>query len=53
MKHNIINEEKLEQLYWDFLDEKNKKERSERDVFKGKVRWFVHQSCYSKDKEID
>lgn len=53
MKHNLIDEDKLEQLYWNFLDEKNLKNRSERDIFKGKVRWFVHQSCHSKDKEID
>lgn len=36
-----LDEEMLEQLYWEFDAERNKKNRSERDIFKGKMRYFA------------
>lgn len=36
-----LDEDALERLYWDFDDQVKKKNLSERDVFKNKVRWFV------------
>lgn len=35
------NEEVLEQLYWEFDSARNAGARSERDIFKGMVRWFA------------
>lgn len=37
-----LNEEMLEQMYWEFDTERNKGTRSERDVFKGKMRFFAN-----------
>jgi hypothetical protein len=36
-----LNEELLEQLYWEFDSERKRGNRSERDVFKGKMRHFA------------
>lgn len=36
-----LNEDLLEQLYWQFDDERKRGNRSERDIFKGKMRFFA------------
>ena len=43
-------EEVLEQLYWEFDTQIKEGKRSERDIFKGKVRWFAN---YVLDKYLD
>lgn len=36
-----LNEDLLEQLYWEFDTERNKGNLSERDIFKNKMRFFA------------
>lgn len=36
-------EDDLEELYWKFDQDAKKKNLSERDVFKNKVRWFINK----------
>jgi hypothetical protein len=39
-----LNEDMLEELYWDFDAERKRGNRSERDIFKGKMRYFTKSS---------
>jgi len=46
-----LNEELLEQLYWDFDAERKTGSRSERDIFKGKMRLFARRTIENISKE--
>jgi hypothetical protein len=46
-----LNEELLEQLYWDFDAERKIGKLSERDIFKGKMRLFARRTIRDLSKE--
>lgn len=49
MKDLHFDEDLLEQLYWEF-DTERKRSGAERDVFKGKMRYFATYTLYTNEQ---
>lgn len=52
MKDIVFDEDLLEQLYWEF-DEQRKRTGMERDAFKGKMRFFARHTYNQNNSALE